>query len=636
MLRFSHPILLALLLILVTDTLNAQDRPNILWITTEDISAALGSYGDDYAVTPNLDALAARGVRYTQAFASAPICAPARSALITGVHATSLSTQHLRSEGRLPDFIQTIPEYLRAAGYYTTNNAKTDYNFSPENRWDASSSDAHWRNRPADAPFFSVVNFMTTHEGPTNNNREDYFEDLKTRHDPAKAELPPYFPDTPEMRRIWAKLYDLITVMDGQAGAVLDELEADGLLDNTIIFFFSDHGHGLPRYKRWAYRTGYHIPLIIAAPPKYQHLLPGAPGETTDEFVSFVDLAPTVLRLAGLTPPQHMQGRVILGQDRDTPRTFFVGARSRADDVYDMSRTVIDDRYVYIRNYMPYKPYIQEALIFGNQKASYAEIHRARAAGLLPPSGEDMFQPKAEEELYDLKHDPYELTNLAARPEYTATLQRMRARLASWTLQTRDAGFLNEAEVMLRSAGSTPYEMAQDPEQYNLLHILAAAERVGNPAALNDAVKMGLSDTDSGARYWSALAIQAAPLETVPAGAASALRQNINDSSPVVAIASAETLCKISAENCQDTRDLLISQLQNEDQPWLTLQAAISMRRIGNAACPVKDQVAEIFKMYSGNTMGRYKNWMYPMFVGFALDQVMMTCGVLEKNPLER
>ncbi len=606
-------------------------RPNILWISTEDMSPALGSYGDAYAVTPHLDQLAARGVRYMHAFASAPICAPARSTLITGVHATSLGTQHLRSVVDLPDGIRTLPEYLREAGYYTTNNVKTDYNFSAEGRWDANSSDAHWRNRPDGAPFFSVFNFMTTHEGPINNADEALLAGLEERHDPAEAVLPPYFPDTPEMRRIWARMYDLITVMDAQAGAVLEQLEADGLADETIVIFFSDHGHGLPRYKRWAHRTGHHIPLIVYAPPRYRHLLQATPGEAADEIVSFVDFAPTMLSLAGIAPPEHMQGQVFLGPERDAPRTHFVGARSRADDVYDVARTVIDDRYVYIRNFTPHKPYIQEALIFGDQKASYRELHRARAAGLLPDAGEAMYLPKPREELYDLQADPHELDNLALSPNHTTVLNGMRARLNAWVMETRDVGFLNEGEVMLRSAGSTPYEMAHDAAQYDLDRIREAAGRVGDAALLGEAINAGLNDADSGVRYWSAVAAQASN-EPLSGAALTALARGLGDASPAVAIASAEALCTKGGD-CGAARTVILDYIQDE-RPWLALQAAIALRRLGPAACAVSDEVEAIFPQYRGDAMGRYSSWMYPMFVGFALDQVRLTCGTIDRNPL--
>ncbi|MFW5760557.1 MAG: sulfatase-like hydrolase/transferase, partial [Cyclobacteriaceae bacterium] len=208
--------------------------PNILWITTEDIGPGLGSYGDDYAATPNLDQLAKEGAVYQKAYASAPICSPARSALITGVYATSLGTQHLRSDISIPEKIKTIPEYLRANGYFCTNNSKTDYNFDPSGRWDENSNQAHWRNRPEGKPFFSVFNFGTTHEGPTNSTDTSIFKTLENHHNPAEANLPPVLPSTEEFKKIWARQYDLITVMDKQAGDIINQLKEDGEYDNTI------------------------------------------------------------------------------------------------------------------------------------------------------------------------------------------------------------------------------------------------------------------------------------------------------------------------------------------------------------------------------------------------------------------
>ena len=262
---------LSMLLFLILTILNIlgcrQDqKPNILWITCEDISPALGCYGDEYARTPNLDQLAKEGVLYKNAFATAPICAPARSCLITGVYATSLGTQHLRSDVLKPEFIKTIPEYLREQGYYCTNNHKTDYNFNPDGVWDENSREAHWRTRPKNSPFFSVFNYGISHEGHGNKIREKDTQDLEIKHKPEDAALPPYFPDTPEMRRILAHYYDLISVLDDKVGDLLEQLEKDGLKENTIIFFFSDHGFGLPRYKRWLYNTGLHVPLIIHVP----------------------------------------------------------------------------------------------------------------------------------------------------------------------------------------------------------------------------------------------------------------------------------------------------------------------------------------------------------------------------------
>ena len=336
------------------------EQPNILWLTTEDMSPAVGAFGDAYARTPNLDRLARDGVRYTAAYASAPICSPSRSALITGVYASSLGTQHLRSSIRIPGSIRTLPEYLRERGYYTSNNAKTDYNFDPSGRWDESGDTAHWRHRRPGQPFFSVFNFMTTHEGPANDRDEKVLEGLADRHDPARATLPPYFPDTTEMRRIWARDYDLISQMDRQVGDVLKQLEDDGLLANTIVFFFSDHGHGLPRYKRWLYRTGLQVPLIVRFPARYQHLAGETAGRTSDRLVSLVDMGPTVLSLCSVRVPDHMEGRPFLGPQASPPRAFVVGARDRADDVYDLARSLTEDP-VRIRASLPASPTLHPA-----------------------------------------------------------------------------------------------------------------------------------------------------------------------------------------------------------------------------------------------------------------------------------
>jgi len=296
------------------------DRPNILWITCEDVSPQyLGCYGDDYATTPNLDKFAGQAVRYTKAFGTAPVCAPARSCLVTGVYATSTGTQHLRSDVKLPRKIKCFGKLLREAGYYCSNNYKKDYNFKDVGVWDESSQTAHWRNRKAGQPFFSVFNFTSTHQGQINGSDELFFETYRSKlkgeelHDPDKITLPPYYPDTPFVRKIWARYYDLITFMDKQAAGLLAELEADGLAENTIVFFFSDHGMGLPRFKRTLYDSGLHVPLMVHFPKKYEHLSSLKSGVATERLVSFVDFAPTVLNLLDLPIPDYMQGTPFLG-----------------------------------------------------------------------------------------------------------------------------------------------------------------------------------------------------------------------------------------------------------------------------------------------------------------------------------
>jgi arylsulfatase A-like enzyme len=345
--------------LLAADTV--PDRPNILWISCEDISPNLGCYGDAYARTPVLDELARQGVLYTNAFGVTGVCAPNRSCLITGVYPSTLGSSDMRSTTRLPDHIQCFSEYLRSAGYFCTNNSKTDYNFpTPKTAWDESSGKAHWRRREPGQPFFSVFNFTVCHESQIRQGDASFFKKTARltpdqRHDPARVPLPPFHPDTPEVRQDWARYHDLITAMDYQAGDVLKQLEEDDLAENTIVFYFSDHGAGMPGCKKWVWESGLHVPFIVRFPEKYADWSPGKPGTKTDRLVSFVDLAATVLSLAGVPIPKHMQGRAFLGAAADEPREYVYAIRDRMAERYDTVRVVRDTRFQYIRNFQPHR-----------------------------------------------------------------------------------------------------------------------------------------------------------------------------------------------------------------------------------------------------------------------------------------
>ena len=310
----------------------AAERPNILWLTAEDMSPHLGCYGDSEAHTPRIDAFARESVRYTRAFATAPVCSPSRSCLITGVYATSLGTQRLRSQFPVPAEFRPFTALLREAGYHCTNNVKTDYNLYGEAEfiraaWDESSPRAHWRSRRSGQPFFAVFNFMTTHQSRASAWPHEQFETEvaakltpSERHDPAKLTLPPYYPDTAEARRTWARYRDCIAALDKQVGEVLEQLAADGLAEDTIVCFYSDHGMGMPRGKRCLHDSGLRVPLLVRFPKKWAHLAPAKSGETSDRLVSFVDFAPTVLSLCGVPAPSHFQGEAFLGPDAKEPR----------------------------------------------------------------------------------------------------------------------------------------------------------------------------------------------------------------------------------------------------------------------------------------------------------------------------
>lgn len=575
-------------------------RPNLLWITAEDIGPHLGCYGDAYAVTPNLDRLAKEGVRYRHAFATAPVCSPARSCLITGLYATSLGTQHLRSEFPIPDEFGGYPSYLRAAGFYCTNNVKTDYNTANEGAiiaasWDACSGKAHWRTRRSGQPFFAVFNLMVSHQSRASVWSFEQFEEMISkvltpdeRHDPARAPVPPYYPDTPTVRRTLARYYDCVTAMDKEVGRILAELDADGLAEDTIVFFYGDNGMGLPRGKRTLYDTGLHEPLIVRFPKKFQHLAPAAAGQAVDRLVSFVDFAPTVLSLSGLQPPVHMQGTAFLGPHAGPPRQYVYGARDRVDEAYDMARSVRDRRYLYIRNYRPHLSWNQPEG-FSDNADMRREITRLAAAGQLGAVQLTYAGPaKPREELYDTDADPHQVHNLASSPDHRDVLERMRKLHRQWVLETRDLGFLPEAEVWSRCAGRTPWEMARDPDRYPLPRLLAAAELVGQPGAVPRQIEL-LADADPGVRYWAALGLHAAGREA--SSGREALRKASKDPSASVRVEAAGAL--ISWGEAEAALPVLITELQSE-QLDVALHAARTLQLAGESARPAAPVMKQV------------------------------------------
>jgi len=419
-------------------------RLNVLWISCEDTSPDLGCYGDEYADTPNLDRLAKQGRRYTHAFVPYPVCSPTRSSIITGMYPSTIGSMHMRTGMKgyqtvPPPAVRCFTEYLRAAGYWCTNHTKTDYQFAcPFTAWDGRKD---WRSRPAkDMPFFSVINLTVSHESRNWPKKNE-----KLVHDPAKAPIPPYWPDTPIVRRNLARYYDNVTKMDAQAGEILQRLDEDGLADRTVVFFWADHGRGLPRHKRWLYDSGIHVPLIVRWPGKVQ------PGGVCDDFVMLTDLGPTVLSLAGVSVPPHMQGRAFLGPRKAKPREFVVAARERMDlNSDDHIRAVRDQRYKYIRNFMPEKPYAQP-IPYRDRMPIMQELRRLAAEGKLAgAAGLFMAKRKPPEELYDIRVDPHEIHNLADSPAHQDVLKRMRARLATWSKDTGDLGGTPENELIER------------------------------------------------------------------------------------------------------------------------------------------------------------------------------------------
>ncbi|GAB2883559.1 sulfatase-like hydrolase/transferase [Streptomyces mayteni] len=424
------------------------ERPNILWLVSEDNNPFLGAYGDEQAVTPTIDALAAEGVRYENSFSTYPVCAPTRFSLITGMSpATFGPAHHMRASGRLPDWLTGFPTHLREAGYYTSNNNKTDYNaeFDLAELWDANGPTASWTGRAPGQPFFSVVNLMVTHESSL------WTTEPSGVHDPADVTVPAYLPDTANIRADRAHYFDNITRLDGQLASLLATLESSGLAEDTIVFHYSDNGGVLPRSKRYAYDSGLRTALVVRFPERWRHLAPAPPGSVVDSPVTSLDYAPTVLDLAGVDVPAYLEGTSLLKAHR-RPRYAF-GSRDRMDDRYDFVRTVRDTRYRYVRNYAPHRiPNQHVAYMF--QQPGYLDWERAHLAGTLTEVQERWWGEKPAEELYDLHTDPDEVRDLADDPRYAAVRERLSRALDEHLLAIHDNGFIPEGSAAEGHAAS--------------------------------------------------------------------------------------------------------------------------------------------------------------------------------------
>ena len=450
--------------LLSSNFLKAQEkagRPNILWITCEDMSANLPMYGDSTINTPNLSKFAKESIQYNRMYSVSGVCAPSRSGIITGMYPPAIGTQHMRTgtggekDPSIPSYqavtpaeVKAFPEFLRAAGYYCTNNEKTDYQIGePFTIWDDCSKDAHWRNRPKEKPFFAVFNINDTHESMIWKNA-----DQPLRVNPKHIKLPPYYPDSPIIRKDIARYYDNIITMDSVVGTILKQLEKDGLAENTIVFFFSDHGAALPWYKREVYERGLHVPLMIRFPDR------NGANERDNQLLSFMDLAPTVLSVAKIPVPQYINGQAFLGdQKAANPRKYIFAARDRLDEHYDLVRTVRDHKFQYIRNYQPEKLNYMD-IGFRRQMPMMMEILRLREEKKLDSVQSRWFSQKPVEELYDLENDPFEINNLAKSLNYQSKLEELRAVQNNWSLQIKDKGFMSEKDMvnLMWPAGRQP------------------------------------------------------------------------------------------------------------------------------------------------------------------------------------
>ncbi len=443
-------------------------RPNILWLVAEDMSPNIPAFGDSTIVTPVLNRLANQGVSYDNFYAPAPVCAPARAAIITGMYPNSIGAGHMRTgpwyagrpsqeallgykslpEGFTPyeaipgPEVRMFSEILRTEGYYCTNNAKQDYQFvKTPTAWNENSSEAHWRNRPKGKPFFSIFNFGVTHESRIWAKADDSLWVDQNLAVP----VPPYLPDTEIGRRDIKRMYSNILEMDFQVGEILRQLEDDGLMDSTIVIWYTDHGGPLPRQKRLLHESGLKVPMIIRFPDQlFAH-------QRDERLISFIDLAPTMLSLAGVKPPDYMDGKAFLGSYiRENEPKYIFAAADRFDEVYDRNRAVRDKRYKYIKYHYPEKPmFLQVA--YRDQQPIMQELYRLRDLNQLTPEQKLWFrETKPEEELFDTWNDPHEVKNLANNPKFSDKLKELRDACNSWTESINDTGLIPESELIKR------------------------------------------------------------------------------------------------------------------------------------------------------------------------------------------
>lgn len=447
-----------------------ETLPNILWLSVEDMSPRLGCYGDMTVPTPNIDRLAREGVRYTNVFTSAGVCAPSRNAIATGRIQTSNGGHNMRTlidtypaktglpkqySVVMPSEVKHFAEYLREKGYYTTNNDKTDYQFeAPLTAWDESSRKATYLNRKPNQPFFAVFNSLITHESQIWARAKN-----PLRVDPKKVVVPPYYPDTDSVRLDIARHYSNISEMDDWVGEQMKTLEENHLLENTIVIFWSDHGDGLPFIKREIYDRGLRVPFIIRYPDKKDA------GKVDNQLISAIDWGPTILSLANIPTPKSMQGKPFLGKYKaKMPNKYIFAARDRLDSEYDRVRAVTDGRYEYIYNFQPEKPMYMD-IDFRKQQASMREILRLRDAGKLDEIQMRWFAPtKPKDEFYDIETDPYQLNNLVGNQKYAQKIEEFRKVFKNWQNEVKDFGSIPEKEMvkLMWNGGETP-PVTQNP-----------------------------------------------------------------------------------------------------------------------------------------------------------------------------
>ncbi|MGD9420108.1 MAG: sulfatase family protein [Verrucomicrobiota bacterium JB025] len=530
----------------------AAKQPNILWLTFEDTSAyEFACYGNPDVKTPTIDRMAKQGIQFMNAWSTAPYCSPARSSLITGCYATTYGMDNHRHRWDTPAGI-FYPEMMRKAGYYCTNNSKTDYNTKRDNKalWDECGGKASYNSprRKKDQPFFAVFNANITHMSRlasiTLEGRRDF---SREGLDPARLTLPPHVPDLKEIRSDYAFHLEGVQDVDKWVGMFLEDLEQRGLADDTIIFIYSDHGGCLPRGKAFPYESGLRVPMIVHLPRQFAHLTKMKPGTRSDRLVGFVDLAPTLLSLAGVKPPGFMQGMAFMGPHETAPRKLQFAFRTNQEKHYDPCRAVTDGRWKYIRSYLPGKPFnLRNAFQWqmpGNLGwDDYAIKHRSPEAGPPNPKWMQPYSSKPAEMLFDLQADPFELNNLAADPAHSRTLNTMRNAVSHHIRETGDLGFFPPT-TKEKAKGVALYDWVRNTN-YDLNRLHQAAETAATPDPANrDKLVSWLAAAEPEIRFWAASGLGLLAAEGMIKDCPGELLAAVADADSSVASAAAMACC---------------------------------------------------------------------------------------------
>ena len=485
--------------------------PNIVWITSEDNSKHYQKLFDDNGIpTPNIESLAKEGLIFSRAFSNAPVCSVARSAIISGCYGPRIGTQFHRKMAvvPMPDSLKMFPSYLRQAGYYTTNNSKEDYNIiKSDGVWNESSKKASWKNRAENQPFFHVFNIGVSHESSMHFTAQG-MDTIATETDINSFKIQPNHPDTDLFKYTNALYRDKIREMDRQVGKIIKELKEDGRLDDTFIFYFGDHGGVLPGSKGYLYETGLHVPMVVHVPKNYRHLVKSQIGSTINGFVSFIDLAPTVLNLAGISIPKEIDGTAFLGKDIESEelnsRNETYSYADRFDEKYDMVRAVRKGKYKYIRSYQPFN---YDGLMnnYRYKQLAYQEWQSLYNDGKLNELQSAFFEARSPEMLFDIDTDPYETKNLADDPAYATTLITMREKLASWVKEMPDLSFYPE-HYLIEKAFGNPVEFGKKHKEEIQKYTEIADLNLLNFDDAKNSLTTALKSSDPWDRYWAIIA----------------------------------------------------------------------------------------------------------------------------------